>query len=72
MSSAEESNVGEQTIKKSQEGAHGHPHDSQAKRDVTRGKATLEYALRPYRIPWDTLREKHGPVLGMITKMLGE
>lgn len=35
-------------------------------------KATLEFALRPYRIPPDTLREKHEAVLGMVTIFLGE
>lgn len=37
-----------------------------------KNKGTLEFALRPYRIPLDILREKHGPVLGMVTKILGE
>lgn len=35
-------------------------------------KPTLEFALRPHKIPLDTVREHHGPVLGMITKLLGE
>lgn len=34
-------------------------------------KGTLEFALRPYRIPPDTLREKHEAVLGMVTIFLG-
>lgn len=72
MSSADKSNGGDQAVKKSEQGAQELAHGPRAKHRVTRGKATLEYALRPYRIPWDTLREKHGPVLGMITNMLGE
>lgn len=35
-------------------------------------KGTLEFALRQYRIPPDTLREKHEAVLGMVTIFLGE
>lgn len=35
-------------------------------------KGTLEFALRPYRISQEKLREMHGAVLGMITKILGE
>lgn len=35
-------------------------------------KPTLEFVLRPYRIPIDTVRLHHGSVLGMITKLLGE
>lgn len=37
-----------------------------------KSKGTIEYALRPYRIPTDVLREEHGAVLGMVTKLLGE
>lgn len=35
-------------------------------------QGTLEFALRPYRIPAEQLREKHEAVLGMITIFLGE
>lgn len=35
-------------------------------------QGTLEFALRPYRIPAEILREKHEAVLGMITIFLGE
>lgn len=41
-------------------------------RPLARAKHTIEYALRPYRIPLDTLREEHGAVLEVITKMVGE
>eukprot|EP00752_Nemacystus_decipiens_P018246 g16374.t1 len=36
-----------------------------------KNKGTLEFALRPYRIPADVVREKHEAVLGMITIFLG-
>ncbi|CBJ25933.1 hypothetical protein Esi_0017_0154 [Ectocarpus siliculosus] len=36
-----------------------------------KNKGTLEFALRPYRIPAEVLREKHEAVLGMITIFLG-
>lgn len=34
-------------------------------------KGTLEYALRPYRVEWEVLEEKHGAVLGMMEIFLG-
>lgn len=39
---------------------------------ATPRQGTLEFALRPYRIPAEVLREKHEAVLGMITIFLGE
>ena len=39
---------------------------------LVRSKGTLEFELRPHRISAEKLRELHGPVLGMITKILGE
>eukprot|EP00903_Cladosiphon_okamuranus_P005778 g5726.t1 len=42
----------------------------EARRGV-KNKGTLEFALRPYRIPAELLREKHEAVLGMITIFLG-
>lgn len=34
-------------------------------------KGTLEYALRPFRVEWEVLEEKHGAVLGMMEIFLG-
>lgn len=39
---------------------------------LVRPKGTLEYELRPHKLSPEKLRELHGPVLGMITKILGE
>ena len=50
--------------------ASSKPSNGQKARNAYKG--TLEFALRPYRIPPDTLREKHEAVLGMVTIFLGE
>lgn len=47
-------------------------HDNTPLESTGKLKGTIEYALRPYRIPMDVLREEHGAVLGMVTKLLGE
>lgn len=36
-----------------------------------RDKGTLEFALRPYRVDWSVLEEKHAAVLGMMEIILG-
>ncbi|CAM9843315.1 unnamed protein product, partial [Ectocarpus sp. 6 AP-2014] len=36
-----------------------------------RDKGTLEFALRPYRVDWSVIEEKHAAVLGMMEIFLG-
>ena len=35
-------------------------------------KGTLEYALRPFRVEWEVVEEKHAAVLGMMEILLGK
>ena len=44
---------------------------SSAMGTTMKDKGTLEFALRPYRVDWSVLEEKHAAVLGMMEIFLG-